>query len=1057
MRDLFRRRILNSNSCNYLNKVTIFTPRASQLLWFSTLFKPSNTPHNSKKHGKTGDLDDSRGTQGFGSLFHEILGIFGTESAVDKNDPCGLLISKEARQKLGDASVAGESGCSLHDVCGNAEERLDKVMVEKLQVFPDEHELVDVSPTVHKITEVVRGDNGMASMEERLENAGFEYNEEVVVKVLKRCFKVPHLGLQFFNWLKLREGFRLTANICNQVILLASEAKEFGLVEELVEGMEKSFYGKNVKTWTALVSHYGRANMIGKALSMFEKMKKTGVEPDGITYRTMLLALCHGKEGGIALEFYKEMVHNKVDMDVGLYKQLLKCLALSGDIASVHLVGDNMITKTEIPEPCVYGLMLKSLCIAGRIREALELIQNMKNKNVSLDSEIIVMLVKGLCNTDRIVDALEIVEMMKKRNIFDRKIYEILISTYLRRNEVSKAFNIFQEMKDSGDVSVSAYTNLMQYLFWKNDFQKGIELYNEMIEMGIQLDSLAITAVAAGYVRQNCISEAWKVFKSMDEKGIKATSKDYTIFMKELCKVSQSHEIVKVLEEMHARNINIRDDTFKRVLSYLEKNEGAGKLEAMKLRHRACVFYHRGKLEKEGNLGTYLELTEKSEVNQVEQPRLPNTLPGLVSRSCGQEILEVCQILSSSTDWSFVQEKLEKCSFQIIPDFVVEVLRNCRLNGGNALKFFSWVGKKTGYFHDAQSYNMAMKIAGQGKDFKTMRSLFYEMKRRGCSLTSDTWTIMIMQYGRTGLTDIALRNFREMKLSGCEPTKSTYNSLLISLCGKKGRKVDEAIQTYQEMIRTGCIPDKEVIETYLGCLCEVDKMSDARSCVKSLLKCGFSVPLSYSLYFRALCRAGKLEDALPLMGEVGAERNILDQYTYGSLIHCLLRKGLLEEALDKMKTMKNAGIHPTVHVYTSLIIYFFKEKDINRALEILEEMKKVGCHPTTITYSVVICGYVRMGQVRDAWKVFHHIKKNGPSPDFKMYSMYINCLCRTGKSEEAIKLIPEMMLNGIIPSTVNFRTIFYGLNREGKPHLAQIVLKKKWDLKRQRKLHPVND
>ncbi|KZV48820.1 pentatricopeptide repeat-containing protein mitochondrial [Dorcoceras hygrometricum] len=1054
MRYLFGRRILNSNFHNNSEKVHIFAPRDSQLVCFATLFKPSNTPQNSNKRSKTGDLNDSREAQGFGSLFHEILGILGTESlAVDKSNTYELLISKEIQQNRSDVSVAEESGCSLHGGCGNADEKLDRVEMEKLSVFADEHELVDVSPTVHKVTEIIRGDQrSMVSMEERVGNAGFEYNEEIVEKVLKRCFKVPHLGLQFFKWLKLREGFRFTANICNQVLLLASEAKEFGLVEELVEGIEKSVYGKNVETWTVLMSHYGRVNMIGKALAVFEKMKKIGIEPDGITYRTMLLALCKGKESGIALEFYKEMVHKEVDIDVGLHKQLLKSLALSGDIAAVHLIGDNMITNSDIPQLRVYGLMLKSLCIAGRIREALELVQSMKNKNVSLDTNIFVMLVKGLCSTDRIVDALDIVEMMKKRNVFDRKIYEILISTYLRRNEVPKAFDLFQEMKDSGDVSVSTYTNLMQYLFGKNDFHKGIELYNEMIERGIQIDSLAITAVAAGYVRQNCISEAWKVFKSMDEKGIKATTKDYTIFIKELCKVSQTQEIVKVLDKMHADNVNIRENMFKRVLSYMEKIEGAETLEGMKLMHRACTIYHRDKAEQKGNLVTCLESSKKADVNQVEQPRLRSTLPESVSRSCGQDTREVCQILSSSTDWSFVQEKLEQCSFQIIPDFVAEVLSNCSLNGGNALKFFSWVGKKAGYFHNAQSYNMAMKIAGQGKDFKTMRSLFYEMKRRGCSLNSDTWTIIIMQYGRTGLTDIALRNFREMKLSGCKPTKSTYNSLMISLCGKKGRKVDEAIQIYQEMIRMGCIPDKEVIETYLCCLCEVNKLSDARSCVKSLVKCGFSVPLSYSFYFRALCRAGKLDDALALQGEVDAERNILDQYTYGSLIHCLLRKGLLKEALEKMRTMKHLDIHPTVHVYTSLIIYFFKEKDINRALETLEEMRKVGCNPTTITYSVVICGYIRMGQVTDAWNVFHHIKKNGPSPDFKMYSMIINCLCRTGKSEEAIKLIPEMMLNGMIPSTINFRTIFHGLNREGKPDLAQIVLKKKWDLKRQRKL-----
>lgn len=65
--------------------------------------------------------------------------------------------------------------------------------------------------------------------------------------------------------------------------------------------------------------------------------------------------------------------------------------------------------------------------------------------------------------------------------------------------------------------------------------------------------------------------------------------------------------------------------------------------------------------------------------------------------------------------------------------------------------------------------------------------------------------------------------------------------------------------------------------------------------------------------------------------------------------------------------------------------------------------------------------------------------------------MFISCLCRAGKSEEAVQLLSDMMDNGIVPSNVNFRTVFFGLNREGKQSLAQTVLQKKWALTSKRK------
>ncbi|GFP82737.1 putative pentatricopeptide repeat-containing protein at5g06400 mitochondrial [Phtheirospermum japonicum] len=1048
MRYLFMSGLVNSNSGHISLNSHFLTPRVVHLVYLSTL--SSKSPQNPKKTDNSTSLNNPRELQGLTPLFNEILGILGTENIkVDKGTPYDFLMSKETQLKGNISSVVSSPG-HQQGVCGNADEITIPVKMKNVSgsenngTVIDYIELKDVHPIVRKVTEIVRSINDIISMEEKLENAGFIYNEEVVENVLKNCFKVPHSAFRFFNWVKFKKGFRHTTDTYNLMMNVAGEGKDFALVEELSSEMEKNNCGKNIKTWTILVSHYGKSKLIGKALLTFDEMKRAGFEPDSVVYRTMIRSLCDAGKADLALEFYKDTVINEVNLDLGSYKNLLKCFALSGNFDAVNLVGENMMSLSEIPETHVYGLMLKSFCIAGRIKESLELIRDLKGKNIVLDAGIFETLVKGLCSKDRITDAMEILEIMKKKDIFDENIYRILISTYLRRNEVSEAFDLFREAKKHGNISVSTYTNLMQHLFWKNEFEKGFQLFNEMLETGVQLDSVAITAVAAGYARQNRASEAWKVFESMDEKGIKPTSKSYTILINELCKVSKTDQIVKALTGMQVRKVNIRDDVFGQVVSYLEKQGEIEKRNAVMQIPRGSTSYPRGRdrdREKQ-NAGqcNQPEPVRKSEPNQlVAQERLYEN----------RDIKEVCQILSSLTDWC---EKLEKLNFQFTPDLVVEILRNCGPNIGTALNFFSWVGKQTGFSHNERSYNMALKIAGQGKNFKQMRSLFYEMSRRGCLITSDTWTIMIMQYGRTGLTDIALSNFREMKNSGCKPTKSTYSSLITSLCGKKGRKIDEAIEIYQEMVRTGWGPDKELVETYVGCLCEANKLAEAKNCIESLHKFGYSVPLSYSLYFRALCRAGKLEDALALMDEIGSERNILDQYTYGSLIHCLLRRGRLEEALAKMKYMEQLGTRPSVHVYTALMIYYLKEKEINRALEILEEMEKRGCQPTIVTYSALICGYVRLGKVSDAWDVFESLKRNGPSPDFKTYSMFIDCLCKTGESEEAFKLVKEMMHDGIVPSTINFRNVIYGLNREGKSNLARVVLKEKLDLKRRRKM-----
>jgi len=107
---------------------------------------------------------------------------------------------------------------------------------------------------------------------------------------------------------------------------------------------------------------------------------------------------------------------------------------------------------------------------------------------------------------------------------------------------------------------------------------------------------------------------------------------------------------------------------------------------------------------------------------------------------------------------------------------------------------------------------MAIKIARCNKDFKHVRSLFFEMRRNSYSITTETWTIMIMLYDRTSLTEMAMNCFKEMKVDGYSPSRSTYKYLIIAFCGRKGMQVDDAIKIYDEIISSGHVPDKCWIE-----------------------------------------------------------------------------------------------------------------------------------------------------------------------------------------------------------------------------------------------------
>ncbi|KAK8961749.1 putative pentatricopeptide repeat-containing protein [Platanthera guangdongensis] len=940
--------------------------------------------------------------------------------------------------------IIQESATCTQSVRQNTRESINiSQNMEAPKTRPGVLDLEEVSTIVHKVTEIIRAENAHISLENRLDEQAILYTPDIVEKVLKRCFKVGNLALRFFNWIKLQPGFFHTTETYNTIIYIAGEAGEFDLVEKLTKEMDAELCAKDIKTWTILISHYAKAKKIAKALWVFEEMRKSGCMPDSGVYEAILKGLLGSRKVEEALEFYKEMVFKKMKVDIQIYAMLMDCLSFSGDFSNARLVGEDMMKIAELPKTEVHTLMLKSFCVSGKVDEALELFTEMREGDLSVDSTVHEILVKGLCSAGRMDEAMNIVDDMKHHFTVDSRIYGLLIDGFLRNGKTWKALDLLHSMSEHCcSPLVSSYTQIIQHLFKSGQYRKACEIYEEMITNGVEIDMVSTTAMVAGHVQNNNISEAWKIFNDMKKKGMVPTWKAYSVFIKELCKASMPNEAFRLLNEMSASKINPTDHIFRLVISSLSRN---GECEKARIAEQQCKSFRLNYRES----GQLLNLADNQPIHKKDELTICNLS---LSSSHDSDVEELCRILSSSSNSDLFAQLLDKSTVNFTPLLVEEVLRRSQRHGRAALQFFSWVGKRPYYIHNTETYNMAIKISGSGKDFKHMRSLYQEMKRKRITVEPNTWTIMISQYGQAGLTEIALNTFKEMKSEGCRPTGSTFKYLIVFLCGKKGRKVEEAIKIFQEMLPSGYMPDKEMVDIFLSSLCESGMFIEARSAVKSICRRGFQSQIGYSMLIKSLCRAGKVEEALILTEEFEELGLKVDQYMYASIVHALLRKGRLEEALDKVEIMKRAGILESVHIKTSLIVHFFKEKNIEKAEDILKKMREEGLEPTVITYSALISGYMNMGMISEAWTNYHLMKINGPSPDFKTYSMFITCLCKQKRSEDAFKLIHDMLESHIIPSAINFRTVYYGLNREGKQEQARDVLKLKWSLKRERML-----
>ncbi|KAF8705710.1 hypothetical protein HU200_030905 [Digitaria exilis] len=844
----------------------------------------------------------SPGREPGSSLFHEISDLVGPADSGaalrhETNDEAcrhdhGAAAS--ARRAEGARGIAPESGTAASSsvFCGISDtDALGGLPGDGSQapgtvesaVNPD---IDTISEAVHRVTQVLRSQPPGSSMEQRLESLGVTYTPQLVSMVLKRCFKVRQLGFWFFHWVKRVPRFSHTTETYNTMLYITGEARNFAIMEELVGEMDREMCPKDIKTWTIILSSYGKAGHIGKMLSTFEAMRKSGsVRIDSKVYRTVLHALCSAEKPELAFEFYKDMPRN---MEVGtdILRLLMCCVAKTDNAAeAVCSIRDDMIKGMKHPEEYCYMEALRSFCISGKLEEAWKVFQHMKSKSMA-NSCAFENLLRGLCKAGRMDEALKVVEYMKGTLGINSTAFSFLINGYLRNGEHTKALDLLRVMREHGCVPlVSSYTQLMQHLFAIDQYEDACGLFEEMLKNGVQPDIVTLTALIGGHVRSGHISEAWDAFRNINKSGQGPTLKTYTVFIQELCKASRPLEAVELLKEMLESDFRPSEGTFYRIISslrdkfYLEE-------ATMKLAGSAKDFKHMRYLYREmlrtgcsptvdtwnimvcqyGNAG----LSEKA-LETFRDMKQHGFLPDkttyqhmimYLTCSKGRKVdlaviifKEMCHAGHIPDNDIVFKYLLALCECRKIADarnsvvFLCErgfsgqvaysiFLRSlCRADSmEQALSLFNCI-EKYGCSRDQYMYGSLIHALLRRYQFDDAVAKLTEMKESGIPQSTHIYTSFVVYYFRKRDVVRALDVLKEMKENGCEPTVVTYSALIRGYMAMS--MVSEAWDVFQQMKLKGPAPDFGTYSMFIKCLCKAGRSEHGLQLIHDMMECGF--------------------------------------------------------------------------------------------------------------------------------------------------------------------------------------------------------------------------
>lgn len=330
-------------------------------------------------------------------------------------------------------------------------------------------------------------------------------------------------------------------------------------------------------------------------------------------------------------------------------------------------------------------------------------------------------------------------------------------------------------------------------------------------------------------------------------------------------------------------------------------------------------------------------------------------------------------------------------------------------------------GLRPGYL----TYRALMIAHFQSGDVEEGLKLKDAMLARGFQMNIITYNILLHSLCKAGRLDEVERLLNEIRRHGPELDHVAYSTLIHGFC--KLGETRRALELSRAMSARGIAPSSYNHLSVLLALCGKSLLPEARRFLRRLRREARRVdPALYNAALDGHAKAGDLNGALLLLGEMTKSGISPTIVTFNSLIHGLCRRGKLAEGRALMAAMARQGLAPNAVSYTTLLDAYCRQGDVGAMVDLFDEMVGRGVAPNTVTYSVIMKGFCRAGQLGKAAAVLRDMHSKGIPADPIAFNTLIQGFCEARDLGTALHLHDEM-LKHLRPTPVTYNLLVNAL------------------------------
>ncbi|KAL5100113.1 hypothetical protein RYX36_004440 [Vicia faba] len=195
--------------------------------------------------------------------------------------------------------------------------------------------------------------------------------------------------------------------------------------------------------------------------------------------------------------------------------------------------------------------VVDEMCRVKLVEEAKFVVFKMKDW-IKPDGVSYKHLISGFCEKGDLIEASKIWNLMVDEGFVPEvDAVEKFMETFFKVNQFGEALKLFETMrlKRMDELDVSIYRLVIKWLCKKGMMSRAHEVFDEMCERGIQVDSLTLGYVVYGLLAKHRVREAYQVVEKIAVVDISV----YHGLIKGLLKLRRANEATQVFREMIKR------------------------------------------------------------------------------------------------------------------------------------------------------------------------------------------------------------------------------------------------------------------------------------------------------------------------------------------------------------------------------------------------------------------------------------------------------------------------------------------------------------------------